>query len=676
MNLTQAELEVALKRCEQEPVHQIGCIQSHGCSLVLGPAPERRILQASENLPAFFASGFEEALAGTLPDLIGVEQAGQVEAYIADRMAENAYGPSQPMRLCSLLSEGHLDLLAYGYASGPLVVLEVERSPTEIDSAGEDIVSGWAQHAIDALTRDTDFPKFFATAARLVQEVFGFDRVMVYQFDPNWEGEVIAEARNERLPSYLGNRFPASDIPPQARKLYTVNRIRLVSDIDAATVAILPAINPLTNQALDMSHSWLRGFSPIHIEYLRNMDVRSSLSLSLLMNGRLWGLIACHGKEPYFLGQRVYQSLDLLSRLVSMWLSALESRDQEIVGARLGRLLSRIMRSLSHQEASQVLVEEVLDEMLGLMKASGVLLINCGNILPLGQTPPSEAIDGLLAWLRTQPPADVFQTDQLAALYPPAAQFADVASGLLVVPFSPELKNAVLWFRPERLKEVRWAGSPEKTVTKTRDEGLRVSPRTSFASWTETWHGRSVFWNERDILLGETLSLAFVLARARRDDLTGLPTRAAFDNRIRQAIARAGRNGARLALAFIDLDKFKPINDRYGHAVGDHILHNVAERLKSNLRIEDTLARWGGDEFVLLFEDVPDLAACVNSLERIRCSLEAPFTSNGVEHHVSACIGLALFPVHAHDAESLVRIADDAMYRTKQHGGNRIEVCG
>jgi diguanylate cyclase (GGDEF)-like protein len=447
--------------------------------------------------------------------------------------------------------------------------------------------------------------------------------------------------------------------------------IRMVADVEAKTVALVPAINPLTQAPLDMTHSRLRSFSPVHVEYLRNMDVRSSLSISLLQNGRLWGLVACHDRSSKQVPHNVIEMLEFVSRMISMWLTAVESREKSVLGARLSGILASLLKHLAYEEAQAQNLEFLLDDMLGLMGAGGALQSCGGNRMSLGEVPSEAELDALLLWLAQQPTGEVFQSNELPLLFPPAAAYADKAAGLLVTPFRNGVSNCTIWFRPEKIRQVRWAGSPEKTVVKDRDQGLRISPRTSFSTWSETWRGRSEFWCHQEIELAETLSFAFTLGLARKDHVTGLPSRAVFNDRVQQAVARAARNNVQVALIFIDLDKFKPINDRFGHASGDEVLKQVAARLKQNVRLEDTVARWGGDEFVILMEDLKDIALCLQTIERLRSTVHEPLQVGSHVHRISASIGLAAFPGHATSADELIAKADAAMYRAKSRGGNR-----
>jgi diguanylate cyclase (GGDEF)-like protein len=674
-NITQDDLQAALRRCESEPIHLIGQIQSRGMLLVLGEAPERLILQASDNIARFFDAPLDTVLGQPLERLIHADQTRQIEQLLGSAEPGSEIKLVRSVRIYSHFPHTSVQLQVYGHKVGSLAVLEIEPyADTATASRINDDIASEFHNGLWNLAGETDPQKYFTRVAEIVRQISGFDRAMVYRFEPNWDGEVMAEARNDMLPSYLGNRFPAGDIPPQARSLYTQNLVRMVTDIEVPTAKLVPALNPVTHAPLDMSQVKLRSFSPVHVEYLRNMDVRASLSISLLQNGRLWGLIACHSKEPATPPFHVVEFLELISRLVSMWLSAIESKEREMAGAQLSGILAKLLKSLSRQTDEQPVPAELLQELFGLVNASGMVLVSSGSRLSLGDTPTPDQLDGLLAWLETQPKVEIFHTHELSERFAPAAEYAEKGSGLLVIQSPHGMNQQLLWFRSERIREVRWAGSPEKTVVKERDSGLRISPRSSFSSWTETWHWRSEFWSSRDIELVEILSHAISLALARNDDLTGLPRRSTFSNRIRQAIARAERNHTLFALVFIDIDNFKPVNDNYGHAAGDACLKQVTQQIKSHLRGEDTVARWGGDEFVVLMEDIASTEFCLLAAERLCRELRSPFQIGEITISVSASIGVVVYPEVTGDEDQLITKADAAMYQAKQRGGNCIVV--
>jgi light-regulated signal transduction histidine kinase (bacteriophytochrome) len=325
---------------------------------------------------------------------------------------------------------------------------------------------------------------------------------MIYRFDHNWEGEVIAESRATAATSYLGNRFPAGDIPPQARALYTRNTLRIVSDIELETVPLIPQIIPGTRKPLDLTYSVLRAFSPVHVEYLRNMEVRASASISILDRGKLWGLVACHHSGPMYITHPVRDMLEFVGRIISMKLAGLEAGRQLSHSKQLSRTTISVLKHLSAANFASGTIQRHEAEILGLVNAGGALLILNNKRYLLGTVPGEADVDALLAWLAQQPENDHFVTDHLAAHMPAAERFANCASGCFVTPVSNDMANAMIWFRPERLRTVQWAGKPEKIMQTDELGQLRISPRKSFASWKETWRNRSDEWYAEEIATG------------------------------------------------------------------------------------------------------------------------------------------------------------------------------
>ncbi|MEI7839643.1 MAG: GAF domain-containing protein, partial [Methylococcaceae bacterium] len=313
------QLQQALRQCEREPIHQISQIQSHGALLVLSADSQHIVLQASENLSNFFDSPIDGALGKSLVELLGIKSAMQIEQLIHNIDKENS--TNRLVRV--VLHQQPVNLQVRLFVSGGMFVLELFHDDTHQTKHLQELLVLMKQ-ALPDLDVDTD-SNYFAQIVTLVREFTGFDRVMVYRFDTNWDGEVIAESREETTTSYLGLHFPASDIPPQARRLYTCNLVREVADIEGQSVSILPALNPVSKEPLDMTYSILRSFSPVHIEYLKNMGVQATMSISLLQDGRLWGLIVCHHMTAKRVSNTLHDMAEFISRMVSVKLTSIMS---------------------------------------------------------------------------------------------------------------------------------------------------------------------------------------------------------------------------------------------------------------------------------------------------------------------------------------------------------------
>ncbi|PKO92030.1 MAG: hypothetical protein CVU16_07440 [Betaproteobacteria bacterium HGW-Betaproteobacteria-10] len=488
--LSPEQIAGALASCENEPIQRLGLIQPHGALLVLAADEAQSILQVSTNIGRFFPVTPEQIVTKSLSELIGTAAADEVRQL---RSTIQTLG-SKSLPLRSEINETALELQATLRFSGHLTLLEIELLPQPGLSYRTLDAFETVRHGMSAFQASTDVQTYCQIITGFVRSIIGFDRVMLYRFDADWEGEVIAESCSEKEVSYLGNRFPAGDIPPQARRLYTQNRLRLVADVNATPVALFPPLNAQTGEAPDMSFAVLRAFSPVHIEYLRNMAVGASLSISILLDDKLWGLIACHHREARLVPQSLREMLEFIGEMVSLKIAALDAKERVANGTRLGQAITRVISTIYDTDDIRHALNLSQGEIVNLLNATGAIIQVNGERYHLGKVPADDQITALLAWLATLPAAAQFSSNHLSDFFPPAAAYVDLGAGLLASPIEPGKQNFCLWFRPAKLQTVRWAGQPEKTIAATPDGKLRISPRHSFATWQEIWHARSQPW--------------------------------------------------------------------------------------------------------------------------------------------------------------------------------------
>jgi len=353
-------------------------------------------------------------------------------------------------------------------------------------------------------------------AADEVRRITGFDRVLVYRFDPQWNGTVIAESRNEVLPSYLDLRFPASDIPAQARELYRRNRLRIIPDASYRPVPLEPQVVA----PLDLGDSVLRSVSPIHLEYMRNMGTMASMSISILREGQLWGLISCHNRDPHRVRLTVRNACDFLTQVFALQVAARERAADADQRMRLGSVRARLLAAMAEEDR---FIDGLLRhpaELMTLADAQGAAVVTGDRCWCLGETPGEGTVRALYDWLSHNHREDVFATDGLGEILPEAAGYADRASGLLAISISKMHASYVLWFRPEVVQTVKWGGDPTKRV----EEGTtRLHPRRSFETWKETLRGRSLPWDTTIIDAVKELRNAIVgIVLRRAEELASL----------------------------------------------------------------------------------------------------------------------------------------------------------
>ena len=498
--------DLDLSSCDREPIRTPGSIQPHGFLLSL--SEQLQVLQASDSLSSLTGVAAEEMVGQKLARLLGEAAASQLEA-----LMQSADIGQRPMYLCTLaIGAGRrFDVLAHRYDS--LLILEFEA----LEAAPAADLRQLYRHVGDFLLKLGDagtVEAMASLAAREISAITGFGRVMVYQFDQDGHGHVLAECRAPDYPSYLGQRFPASDIPRQARELYTLNRIRLIQDANYQPSRLVPAMNPVTGAPNDLSFAALRSVSPIHLQYMRNMGTLASMSVSLMVKGKLWGLISCHHATPCAVAFDKRTACEQLGQILAMCIASREDADELQFRLEVRRIMVSMLAGLTQGTDFVDNMSSVFPSLLQFARAGGAAILYDDRLLTYGDAPPEAAIRELVAWLDMNAHGDVFFTDKLSHAFPPFAAWTAQASGLLAIPISRIHKHYLLWFRPEMVHTIDWAGRPDD---KQHAGSAPLSPRTSFATWHETIHGASAAWHGGEIEMAvefRTALLGIALERA------------------------------------------------------------------------------------------------------------------------------------------------------------------
>ena len=504
----ESALAQALEQCAAEPIHQLGTIQSHGVALVLTPTAELTIIQASENLADLLEISADLALGQPLAGVLGKTATQQVVQLI--ELAVNAK-VNRTTGIIDITTDCCHKLDAHLYLSAGYPVLELSDDYClAVSENWADLILKTQTLLVDEVDVEQDRGnltqqqhQYFEKVAQTVRAITGYDNVMVYEFDENWDGQVIAQCRIATATDYLGTYFPASDIPAQARKLYTQNLVRVVTDVDAIAVPMVPAINPLTNAPLDMSLASLRSLSPIHIAYLRNMGITATMTISLLQNGKLWGLIACHHHTPKRVSVAMREAAHFISQLISSKLVMFELLNQHSLSNKVLEL--NIQRIAKLESVSSHDVKNTLPELMSLFNATGIIVVVDNQCFHEGITPPQGDLDDLLAWLDPQIIDEPFVCNQLSGIYVQAKAYAENVAGLLAIRHATTMKNCVIWLRQERIRNINWAGSYAQGLTQSADDKYVMSPRQSFDVWSETWRGFCEPWAQEEIKFAELI---------------------------------------------------------------------------------------------------------------------------------------------------------------------------
>jgi light-regulated signal transduction histidine kinase (bacteriophytochrome)/CheY-like chemotaxis protein len=346
-----------------------------------------------------------------------------------------------------------------------------------------------------------------AVAVNQLKLLIGFDRVMIYRFLEDGSGSVIAESLRPELEPYLGHHYPASDIPQQARALYTRNWLRVISDVKAPNVPL--AALSATDEPVDLSYCSLRSVSPVHIEYLRNMNVGASLSVSIVVGGTLWGLIACHHAHARLVPTEVRVATELFGQTFSLQLQSLQRVDVtrllQAARTRLDRILSELPASLSLKES----LGQRLADLAGIVPCTGAGLWIDGTWQSQEVALAPAQAEGLVRFLNHTSAGQIYATHELSQVYPPAAAYADIVSGVLAVPLSREPGDYLIFFRREFIHSVNWAGDPSKPLLPS-PSGERLTPRKSFELWREEVRNTSRRWESSDRLMAEALRISLL----------------------------------------------------------------------------------------------------------------------------------------------------------------------
>lgn len=499
-----------LTNCERELIHLSGSVQPHGCLLVLSE-PRLTVIQASANTGALLGIEASELLEQPV-DRLGGEAADAIRALAADAHLASPH----PLRVT--LRPGGEPLAATALVHRPPaggLIVEFEdvhpaatpRAPLALTSRLTDIVTRFGTaHAIPVLAE---------MIVRELRALTGYDRVMVYRFDVDGHGEIIAEAKQGGLESFLNRHYPATDIPNRARELYLRNKVRLLADVQYTPVPIEPRLNPLTQADLDLSMSVLRSISPLHIQYLRNMGVGATLVASLVHEGKLWGLIACHHGAPRYLPYELRAACELLAEVCSTRISALEHYAEAQAEVLVRRLEQRLIEETSTDGDWRRALFDTPRQLLHPVGATGAALLFDGEIHTTGDVPSTPDLRVLRDLLDGRGDEGVFSCSSIAKLHPPLAGITGVAAGVLAVRLGTARGEYLVWFRHEQLQNVTWGGDPAKPVL--FDASMELSPRRSFAAWHQIVRDTALPWSPRDVAIAKAIgsSLADIILQIR-----------------------------------------------------------------------------------------------------------------------------------------------------------------
>jgi len=554
-----------LSQCDQEPIHLLGGVQAYGA--LVSASSDLMVNHVSENL-------------GTI---LGIEPKAAIGAHLGDLLPSEAVHDLRAK--LQLLSVQTNVVRLFGYdvmKTGELFDISIHQSASSYVFEFEPKAGGGQRDDLSTVMplvgrvkQAEDIEAACHEAASAMAALSGFDRVMVYQFAQDGSGEVIAERRRDDMEPFLGLRFPASDIPKQARELYKRSVLRLIADVNGEVSALTPQLDA-QGEPLDLSLAVTRAVSPIHLQYLRNMGVEASMSVSILKDGELWGLIACHHKTPRYVDYERRTAIELFAQFFSYELVhkiELAARAEEGEARAIhDNLMVRLSSGTDFVEGFDILA----DELSRIIPSDGLAVFSEGRFKARGEAPSEEAFQSLARFLNTAPAGQVYSVENLSSVFEEAEAFGDRIAGLLAVPISRTPRDYIVFFRREIARSVVWGGDPNKPV-EVKEGGRALTPRESFAEWKEMVRGACAPWTESELRIAEALRVSLIEVVLKLTDEANIARRKAaekqdfliaeLNHRVRnilnliQGLVSQGRPAAN------DIDTYKKVLDQRVHAL-------------------------------------------------------------------------------------------------------------
>lgn len=480
--------------CGSLPIHLTNLIQPYGVLLVV--SNDLTIIQASDNTYPVFSKPAAEVVNSSLVSFVGEDAVRGLREKLSNDFND---------KIPAVWKIGASRYVVLVHRTPQYLLVEIDGAPHEAGPEDEFVkIYQELKYAMTAIEGAETLEKACRLAASELKRISGFDKVMIYQFDSEWNGYVIAESREPDMESYFQFTFPASDIPKQARQLYLKNPYRFIPDRNYHPVKLYPVVNPITNSFIDLSDCNLRSVAAVHVEYLKNMGVTASMSTRILNQNELWGLIACHHKTARPMSYEMCSVFEMLSGIISMKIASLQNQEgasqTNSISATWARLVEAIYRA---EDIYKVLLSEE-DGAMKLLNATGIVLSKNNKFRAAGVVPPEGTLDELLLWLHTRELKRVWSTDFLRNDYEYARDFDGDIAGMLVIPINYMKDHYLILFRPEKVRVINWGGNPDERIQFEKNE-KNYHPRNSFKQWQQKVSGVSLPWRKEELSAAETL---------------------------------------------------------------------------------------------------------------------------------------------------------------------------
>lgn len=633
---------VNLTNCESEPIHIPGSIQPHGFLLGI-PKGTSRIEFCSANSVAYIGVGPEKVLGKDISDIFPEEQASRFASYAGAEAIDSA----KPF----VFSLNGTSFNTTVHQSGPNVILELEPFPDGTLQLPN--LYTQTRNFVSIMEKSSGLLDLCQEIADETRSITGYDRVMIYRFDEQYNGEVIAESRREDLVSFANQKYPHTDIPAQARELYIRNPLRMIADINYTPVPLLTIDDSAEkgNHSLDLSLSILRSVSPMHIEYLKNMGVGATLTISLLQNQKLWGLIACHHYAPKILPHYTRLSALLQGHFLTSQIAVREVAEEYNIGEEVDKALADALAVL-HESENFMEASHRSASLLKLANATGAAIYHEGVLYTNGLVPSDAELLALFTFLADAYPNQTFDTENLFGIYPAAKDISKYAAGVIYHSMVSGENDGILWLRQEKIETINWAGNPDKAVLPNED-GVRLTPRKSFELWMEIVKDKSSPWRKSEINAASSFSYAlqkhinYRMIRAQEDQNRSLNEELQLANRELSNLNWISTHDLKEPLRKIQIFASKVLDREdpdLSVQVKDSVVRMRFAAEKMQMLIEDILAysKAGTMERVFIPTDLN------NVLRNVLSELQDSIDEKGATIHAENLPSLEIIPFQVH----------------------------
>ncbi|MBB1596843.1 ATP-binding protein [Achromobacter sp. UMC46] len=631
---TQSAPPVTLANCDSEPIHVPGAIQPLGALLAFDADGNLRF--ASENAPDILGTPLTLGQP-CAPDALPPALARYLAVWL-----DNTDPVFDPLTIAR--DHATFDVIGHRNADG-LTVIELEQRADDAGIADPAHI----YRSIERVRRQRDVQSLLDSAVREVRRATGFDRVMAYRFHPDDSGEIVAEQRHDSLEDWVGRRYPAGDIPAQARRLYTANTLRQIADARYTPIRVLGA-HSAEPQPLDMSFSALRSVSPIHLEYMANMGVRASMSLSIVIGGRLWGMIACHHHSPRPIPYPARLACEALTQVLSAALANIEGSERAAESRRNAALVSELTERVSASENLHLALSAGPQTPASLIASDAALCLWGNSVTVFGGIAPRGELAGILCAL-DQSGQRLVHTDNIARDYPGLQTDLVPYAGLLACKFDPMNNGWLIWLRKEQIETLVWGGKPEKQYS-VGNLGPRLTPRGSFEAWREVVRNTCTTWLPAELDAADNL----------RDELSHIATsRAADVDRARTALLAMLGHDLRDPLQSISMAATLLSKTDSGARMGERIRYSSGRMQRLISQVLD-LSRLQGGMGLGIEKRLCNLSDLVNGLID-----EKRQAYPGLRIEPDVAPGLDLMA----DTDRIAQVVTNLMSNARQHGAPR-----